>query len=806
MPVGASLKFGARLLWKSRSFTVVALTALALGMGATTAIFSVVDTVLFKQLPFRDPDRLLVVWEKNAAQHKFKLFVAASNFDAWRKQSQTLESIAALRDTRLNLTAGPNGHIDPEELRVERATASLFPMLGVQPVAGRTFAPDEDQPGRANFAVLGHRLWERRFASDPGILGKTIVLGGQSYTVTGVLPAGFSVFDQEIDLWNAMGLDPADPRIVSGRALQVVARMREGVSLEQVRAELDTIGAAQERANPAVNTGWRPSAYPLRDELVGSVRQPLLVLLGAVGLLLLMACVNVANLLLARGAGRYKEIAVRTAVGARRSQVVGQLLTESLLLSVAAGVIGLVLARFLVAAMTRLALHSIPRLADAQLDWRLFLFAMAASVATGVLFGIAPALVISGANLNEVLREGGRGGTAGKSGRRLRSLLVVAEIALAVLVLIGAGLLMRSFQRLRAANPGFDGAQVLTFRMPMAGGRNGASDRRAAFLEQVSDRLAALPGVRAVGAISSLPLTGLGAGDTFAWAGRPLPPPDERPLALVRPSTPSYFRAMGIRLIAGREFTAADSAQSRPVAVVSESLLRRTGVGPDAIGQSLVLTNGKPVEIVGIVMNVKADRIEGEDWPTIYVPHAQSPAAGMSVLVRTAGPPLSLASAVERTVHGLDPDQPVAEMRPMEAVVDRSLAGARFNTTVLAVFAAIAFVLAAVGIYGVVAYDVTERTQEIGIRMAMGAQPRDVFRLVVGGTAMRLAPYGLILGLIAATRLTPLMESMLYGVKAMDAGTYAAIAVALYAVALAASYVPARRAVALDTVTALRHE
>jgi putative ABC transport system permease protein len=801
------LRHGARLLWKAPGFTTVALATLALGMGATGAIFSVVDAVLLRPLPFRDPQRLLAIWESNPAQNLKELFVTPSDFLEWRNQSRALEALAALEDVHANLTAGPNGYIEPEELRGERVTANLFPLLGVQPVVGRAFSSDEDQPGRANYALLSHSLWQRRFGGDPSITGKAIRLRDRSYTVVGVLPAGFSVLDSAVDVWIPLGLDPHDARTAGSHFLTVIARMKPGVGVDRARTEMDIIGSRLEQANPALDKGWRPVLVPLREELVGNVRPALLVLLAAVGFLLVMACVNVANLLLARSAARRKEIAIRTALGAGRGRIVAQLLSESVLLALAGGALGLALARGVVALVARLGPASIPRLAEARIDARLFLFALGVSLATGILFGIAPAIHISGANLNAALTEVGRGGTTGRSGRMVRNVLVVAEVALAVVVLIGAGLLMRSFVGLRSADPGFQPAGLLTLRVPLAGGRNAAPDRRIAFFQQVADRVAALPGVRAVGAVNGLPLTGLGGGSTFTVDGRPAPPLDQRPVALLRSATSAYFRAMGIPLLAGRGLAESDTSQAPPVIVVNQTLARRFWPAGNPIGGRLVVDalNGRVAEIVGVVADVKPERIESQDWPTIYSPYPQAPVAAMTMVVRTAQPPLSLASAVEREVRQLDPNQPVAEMRSMEQVVDRAVAGARFNTVLLAVFAEIAFLLAAVGIYGVISCNVSERTHEIGIRVALGAQPGDVLKLVVGHGA-RLAAYGIAAGLAAAFALTRLMASMLYGVKATDAYTFAAIPVLLGAVALAASYLPSRRALALDPVTALRHE
>jgi putative ABC transport system permease protein len=805
------LRHGTRLLWKAPGFSAIALAALALGMGATSAIFSVVDAVLLKALPFRDPQRLLVIWENNPAQNLKEMFVAPGDFLEWRNQSRAFDALAAVSDVHVNLTGGPNGHIDPEELRAERVSSSLFPLLGVQPVVGRAFSSGEDQPGRADYALLSYALWQRRFGGDRSIAGKAIRLRDRSYTVVGVLPAGFSLLDAAVDIWIPLALDPHDTRAAGMRFLTVIARLKPGVGIGRARTEMDMIGNRLEQAKPVLARGWRPSLVPLREQLVGNVRPALLVLMAAVGFLLAMGCVNVANLLLARGAARQKEIAIRIALGAGRGRIVAQLLSESVLLALAGGALGLALARGVVALVARLGPASIPRLAEARIDARLFLFALGVSLATGILFGIAPAIQSSGANLNAALTEVGRGGTAGRSGRMVRNALVVAEVALAVVVLIGAGLLIRSFARLRSADPGFQPSGLLTLRVPLAGGRNAAPGRRIAFFQQVADRVAALPGVATVGAVNGLPLTGLGGGSTFAVDGRPAPAPEQRPVALLRSVTPAYFRTMGIPLVAGRLLADSDTSQAPPAIVVNQTLARRFWPAGNPVGGRLVVDadNARVAEIVGVVGDVKPERLESQDWPTIYSPYAQAPVAAMTMVVRTAGPegasPLSLASAVEREVHQLDPDQPVADMRSMEEVADRAIAGARFNTVLLAVFAEIAFLLAAVGIYGVVSCDVGERTHEIGIRVALGAQPGDVLMLVVGQGA-RLALYGIAAGLVAAFALTRLMASMLYGVKATDAYTFAAIPVLLGVVALAASYLPSRRVLALDPVTALRHE
>ncbi len=803
--VARDLQLGARRLWKDPGFAAVALATLALGMGATTAIFAVVDAVLLEPLPFLNPERLLVIWEKNPAQYQDRSFVTPGAFLGWQEQSRTLEGMAAIHDVSANLTGGPNHAREPEEVHAERVSAGLFPLLGVQPVLGRAFRPEEDRPGHTYSALLSYRLWQRRFGGDRQIVGQSIGLRGESYVVVGVLPPGFSVLDATADVWIPLGLNPAESS--RGRFLAVVARLKPGVDLDRARRELGAIGERMEQANGSTEAGWRPQVLALREELVGDVRPALLVVMAAVGLLLLIACGNVANLLLARASTRRREMAIRRALGATGGRIVAQLLTESVLLALAGGALGMALARAAVAAVVHWGPASIPRLAQARFDARLFLFALGVSLATGIVFGAAPALQRTGVHLHAALLEGGRGGTAGRAGRRMRHALVVGEIALSALVLIAAGLLLRSFAKLRAADPGFQAAGLLTLRLPLSGGRNSERSRRAVFFQQVADRLAALPGVRAVGAVNGLPLAGLGLGSTFAVAGRPALPVGQRPIALMRSATPAYFRAMGIPLVAGRGFNDSDTAQAPPVILVSRALARRFWPARDPIGERLALDSYtvRTAQIVGVVGDVKPERMDGDDWPTIYSPYAQDPVPSLTMVVRTASPPMALAPAVERVVHALDPEQPAADVRSMEDVMGRALAEPRFNTLLLGAFAQIAFVLAAVGIYGVISYDLGQRTHEIGIRVALGAQPRDVLGLILGQSA-RLAAYGIAAGLAAAFALTRLMAPMLYGVKPTDPYTFAAIAVLLAAVALVASYLPSRRAMALDPIAALRRE
>lgn len=818
MALVGDLRYGVRQFARAPGFTVAALAALALGMGASTAIFSVVDAVLLKALPFREPGRLVVIWEKNPPINKrFHLRdgspVAPVNFQSWQQQSGSLEAMAAIQDTRLNLSGGP-GTGEAEEIKVEMVSPNLFRTLGIQPALGRAFSADEGQAGRAGVALLSHALWTQRFGADPAIAGKSILLGGRSYSVIGVMPAGFAVIEAGCGVWTPLALDFNDPRVSRRRNLQVIARLKDGIGMEQARQEMEIIGARLEQADPALNAGFRPSLIPLREQVVGDVQRPLLVLAGAVGLLLLIACVNVANLQLTRGTARQKEIAVRMAMGAGRGRVVRQLLTESLVLSLAGGMLGTILAAGGVAVLARLGAGNLPRLANAAPDWRMFLFVLAVSVATGIGFGTVPALQISGGRVGAALNQVSRGSAVSRSARRARNALVVCEIGLAVTVLIGAGLLVRSFIGLRRLDPGFRPEGVLAIRLPLSGGRNMGPDRRIAFVGQVAERLAALPGVESAGAVNTLPLTGLDVGTMFAIAGMPAPPSDQRPQALVRSVTPAYFRTMGIPLVGGRAFTAGDTAQSPVVAIVDRSFARRwwpEGAGV-AIGRRITLdfANARVAEIVGVVGDVRPDKLEpeklaGENWPTIYIPYPQGPFPTMQLVVRAAGSPLALAPSVEREVHRLDPDQLLADVQPMEGVVDGAMAAGRFSMSVMGAFAAIAFVLAAVGIFGVISYDVNQRKHEIGIRLALGATRGDLLRLILGEGA-QLAGIGIAAGVAGALLLTPKMEDMLYGVKAADPVTFVAIPLLLGAVALAATYVPSRQAASLEPVNALRHE
>ena len=803
MSPAPDLKHAARLLAKSPGFTAIAVVTLALGMGATTAIFSVVDSVLLKPLPFRDSNRLLAMWEMDPALHRDRNFVAPLNYLEWRKECRSVEAMAAIHNVRASISGGAG---EPEEVKMERVTASLFPLLGVQLALGRPFNEQEDRPGAGTTAMIGYSLWQRRFGGDVSAIGRSLRVRDRVYTIVGVLPPGFSILEPGVEVWVPLELAPGD-RGNNGRYLTVIGRMREGATLAAVREEMAAIGVQSARAWPAVNTGWNPSIYLLQDELTFDVKRPLWVLLGACALLLGMACVNVANLLLVRGSRRNKEIALRAALGASRGRIVAQLLSESLLLAVGGGIVGLVLAAAAMAIVIRVGPANVPRLGEATLDGRLFLFALGASVLSGVVFGLAPALHGSRGDLIAVLNEGGRSGTSGRASRILRRSLACVEIALAVVVLIGAGLLIRSFVHLRSADPGFHSAGVLTLRLPVAASRATSAERRVAFMQSVIERVSRVPGVTSAAAINGLPLNGLNTGADFVVEGRPGPPPVRHPNGLIRSITRDYFVAMGIPLLSGRTFQETDTSAAKPVVIVNRTLARQFFPDHDPIGARLVIesTVTRVAEIVGVAGDIKPESFEGEDWPMIYSPYEQVPVYGPTLVVHTPGPPEAIASAVVGEIHRLDPEQVVADVRPMDAVIDRAISGARFHTALLGIFACIAFLLAALGIYGVVSFDVAERTSEIGIRMALGASPGDILRMMIGQGAL-IAGCGIAAGLGGAFWLTRLMSSMLYGVQPDDVWTFVLISVVLAGVALAASFLPSRRAMSLEPVIALRHE
>jgi putative ABC transport system permease protein len=800
------LRFAARSFLRAPRFTVPAVLALALGIGSTSAIFSVVYGVMLKPLPYQDPDRIVVVWENNLTRNRPRNVIGPANYAAWRERSQTLEHLAMVGPTRSNVMF--NGQ--PEEVTGLSASSDMFPALGVQPALGRAYTAAEDEDGRDDVVVLGYEFWRTRFNGREDILGSTLVMNGVPRLVIGIMPPGFTVIGQRANFLVPYGWTLERLRNAPGRGLSHgLARLKEGVTFSQAEAEMRTIAAQLEKEFPRRNTGWSVTLVPVHEQTVDQIRPALLVLAGAVGLVLLIACVNVANLLLARSTARERELGIRTALGAKRIRLVRQMLSESLLLGVGGGLVGLVLAFAFHRGLLALVADQIPvpRLEQVTLDGTVLAFTMALSVATGLVFGMVPA-VLASSSASESLHEGGRHGSGPKS-RRALAALVVAEVALSLVLLAGAGLLIRSFMRLQDVNPGFRAEGVLTARVQLPATRYEDERKAGAFFTDAVSRVATLPGVRAAAGISFLPLAGPGIGTSFHVADRPEPPPGEFPSAEVRPITPGFFATMGIPRLAGRDFAPSDTLDSPLVAIINESLARRHLSGENPIGKRLQVSigpeNGMLVDVVGIVGDIKFASLDADVRPTVYIPHTQLAIGLMTLVARTDGDPLSLVSGVTGAVRAIDPELPLAEVRTMQEVVDATVARPRTVAVLLTAFAVLALVLAGVGVYGVMAYSVARRTQEIGVRMALGATPQSVFRMVLGH-ALRLVGAGVVIGLVAAGGLTRLLETLLFETEPVDVWTFAATAVVLVLVAIIASYVPARRGTRIAPVEALRAE
>ena len=794
------LRYGIRMLARSPGFTAVAALTLAVGIGSTTAIFSVVWAVLLRPLPFAAPDRLIAIWEKTGSAGRDRSFVSPANFQDWREQAGVFSGMAAIQFTNINLAGGS---AEPEEAQLERVSPELFGMLGVRAAAGRTFRAGEE---RERIALVSHQVWVRRFGADPNAVGASVRLNDRNWTVVGILPPGFHLINREVDLWLPLALEPAAAyRASSTRNLTVLARLKAGVPMRRAETEMRAVAARLERDWPRLNAGWTVNLLPLHEELVGDVRRTLLVLLGAVGLLLTMSCANVANLLLARAAGRQREMALRSAVGAPRGRLVRQLLAESLLLAAAGGAAGVALAWAGVRALPALGAPDIPRLDQVGMHPAVLGFSLLVSFATGIAFGLAPALDLARVNIHDAMREGGRSVAGGRG--RLRGALVAGQVALALVLLIGAGLAARSFARLRAADPGLQPDNLLTMRV-MLPQRDANEAERAAFFRQALERVRTLPGVQAAGAVNRLPLSGFGAGAPFAVEGRQAEASAQKPVALVRAVDPEYFRAAGIPLLRGRGFTAADGPDAPRTILVSQALAQRFWPsGEGAVGARLRIDFRQPVlaEVIGVTGDVRSEGLHAAPWPMIYYQHAQFPSPLMSLVVRTAGDPAALARAAAQEIHALAPNLPVAEVRTMREVLERSLANPRFDALLLTIFGAAALALATVGVYGVMAYHVSERRREIGIRMAMGAQRGAVLRLVMGRAA-RLAALGIAAGLGGAFAFTRALDGILYGVDTTDLLTFVAAPAGLAAVALLAAWLPAHRATGTDPLSALREE
>src|ERR1041385_4675060 len=803
--LGQDIRYALRMLAKSPAFTAIAIVALALGIGANTAIFSVVNAVLLRPLPFKHPEQLVMLWE-NAAHLGFpKDTPSPANFLDWQKQAQSFTGMAAMVEKSFNLT----GVGEPERLEGRRVSANLFDLLGVPASLGRTFVADDDRPG-THVVLLSHALWQRRFGSDPSVIGRALALNGEPYTVVGImppfvqLPGSSSRHDQ---LWVPMAFPQEEASQRGNHFLEVIARLKPGITLKQAQVEMETIAARLAQQYPDYNKRRGAVVVPLHEQVVGDTKPALLILLGAVGFVLLIACANVANLLLARAASRPKEIAVRTALGGRRWRIVQQLLVESLILALVGGSLGLLLAiwagRFIVA----FGPANIPRLAQVQLDLRVLAFTCAISVITGIVFGLVPALQASSPNVTGWLKDGARGSSGGPRKHLARSFLVISEVALSLMLLVGAGLLLKSFVRLLNTNPGFDSSQVVTLDIPLSRQRYDTPKKQAQFFAQLVEKIKSVPSVEAVGLVNNLPLSNSIDQLDFEVFGRapyPLGSIHQAHYTLV---TPGYFDALKIRLMRGRFFNDADRKDSPPVMLVSESLVNTYFPSENPIGLRLTIDPDQPpIEIVGIVGDARRISLATRAAPEFYVPYAQAPFRRMNVVARsTNANPSALISAIRSLVAEMDRDQIIWQTRPLDQLVDASIADRRFNMWLLAGFAGLALILAVLGIYGVMTYSVRQRTHEIGIRMGLGAKASDVLRLVIRN-GMTLAVIGAVIGLAGAFGLTRLMTTLLFEVKATDLFTYATVAIGLQVVALVACYIPARRAAKVDPLVALRYE
>jgi putative ABC transport system permease protein len=789
-------RYAIRQLLMNPGFTVIAIVTLALGIGATTAMFSVVNGVLLRPFPYHEPDRLVFVNEIVPQYGRFS--VAPATFLDWRKQNAVFEQIAAF-------TAGSATLADaggPERVANGAVSWDVFDLLQVRPARGRGFRADEDAPGRNNVVVLSHGMWQRRFGGDPNILGRTIRLNGSPSTVIGVMPAEFYFPSRQAEFWSPIAINPVNASR-GAHFLGVVARLKPGITLQRAHTEMKAISERLAVEYPNNSANESAQVVALHEQVIGAVRPALLTLLAAVGAVVLIACANVANLLLVRAAARRREIAVRTALGAGRWRLVMQMLSESTVLAVAGGTIGLLLAYLAIPSIGTLSAGSIPRVDDIRIDVTVLMFVTAISLVTGLLFGLAPAWQAARSHVSEVLKEGSRS-VATSGGRWVRSGLLIAEVALSIVLLVGATLLLRSFARLTGVDPGFRAENVLAFCVALPRMAYPEDHHRSTFFNTLLAKLEARPEISSAGMVQTLPMRG-GYVLSFEIRGRAKPKPGEEPSANHRVVSADYFKTLGIPLIRGRAFTNRDTEKAPMVAVIDQTFADRYFAGSDPIGQAIDIGNGTDgfYEIVGVVGDVHHGGLDGSPNPTMYVPFNQDVFDTMWVVARTDGDPAGLAAVVRQTLREIDGTLPAFGMTPLATVVSNSIAQRRFSMLLLAGFAGVALFLAAVGLYGVVAYSVSQRTQEIGVRMAIGARHRDVIGMVIGG-GMRLALVGTGIGLVAALALSRVVRTMVYGVTPLDPVSYVITSCLLLAVAVLACYVPARRATRVDPITALR--
>lgn len=802
------LRFGARVLVKHRVFTLIAVLTLALGVGANTAIFSVVNTVLLRSLPYKDPDQLIAVWE--VQNKKDQATFSPAEFLDYQAQNQSCSEMAAYRFMRLTLT----GQGEPEQLDGMIVSSNLFSLLGVAPEHGRLFQPDDGRAGAARVAIISHDFWQQRFGGDPQVIGTTVTLNDESVKVIGVMPRGFQDPSQsnERQIWiNPHNVVPdwstnlaVDILSIRDTAfLRVVARLKPNVTLAQAQSDLDTVAARLQQQYPRPS-GHGARAISLHELTVGSVRPTLLILLGAVSLVLLIACANVTSLMLTRANERYREMAIRTALGASRWRIVRQLLVESLLLASLGGLGGWLFAVWTTRIILASGRDEIPRLSQMSLDYRVFLFTLLVTVFTGIIFGLAPAVAAAHPDLNTALKQGSRGATGGRN--RLRQMLVVAEVALAAIVLIGAGLLVTSFARLRAVKPGFNPEHLLTMRISLTSQRYSKNAEKMQFVSELNARLEAEPGVESVGIGDDLPIAGTDSSTSLKIQDKPATSPNDLVSVGLHVINPHYFEALGTRLLKGRFFNERDVADAPSVYIINETLARRCWPNEDPIGKRIRYNNSDPWgEIVGVVEDVKFDGLHLESTPHLFEPYQQNPWSFLVVTVRSSLDKGAMLAAVRRDVKALDPNLPVSNVRMMEEVVAQSLTTRRFVLLLFGLFAGLALLLATVGIYGVLSASVSQRTRELGVRIALGATTRDIGRLIVG-QGLRLVLSGIVIGVVSALALQRVIGKLLFGVSPTDPTTFTLIALLLILVALFACWIPARRAAKVDPLTALRSE
>jgi putative ABC transport system permease protein len=804
------LRYGARMLFKTPAVTLVAIIALTLGIGANTALFSVVNAVLLQSLPYAEGDRLAIVWEhRKSGKTNPQNVINMANFYDWKDQNTVFSDMAAFFDHNVNLT----GDGEPEEVPSQLATPNLFSLLGVNAIRGRTFVPDDGATGQPGVVVISYNLWQRRFGGEQ-VVGRKITLNNAQTEIIGVLPPEVGWYIQKgsriqraPEIWEPWQIPP-DVRQRRGRFARAVARLKPGVTPEQAQNEMGVIAARLEQQYPQFNAQWGINVVPLRTQLTGDIRKPLLILLGAVGFVLLIACANVANLLLARAASRKKEIALRAGLGASRRRIARQLLTESLLLSLIGGTFGLLLAVWGTRALIAISPPGLLNINRVGVSLPVLGFTFVLTLVTGIIFGLVPAFEASRFDLNDSLKEGGKNVGGGSRSHRLRNSFVVTQIALALVLLIGAGLFMKSLSRLQSVDPGFDSANLLTMRITLPEAKYESDPKVLDFFNRASAQIRAIPGVEAAGAINELPFTGPHSGTRLQIEGDPKRPAGQELSTGISVTDGSYFQTMHIPLKRGRLFTDQEVKEMRHVVVVNEAFVLKNFPGRDPLGQRVTINmkdENVPTEIIGIVGDTKHLGLDLENEAMAYWPQPELVYSYMTIVMRTKGEPTAVAGAARNVIHSIDPQQPIGEVSTMENLLSKSVARARFNATLLSVFSLVALVMAAVGIYGVMSYSVQQRTHEIGLRMALGAQRGDVLRLIVK-QGMVLGAMGVGAGLLAAFALTRLIVSLLFEVPATDALTFAAVATGLFAITLLACYIPARRATKVDPLVALRYE